>query len=171
MRRSAAIAAASVAAGFLGAGCSIESVVNRVGDAERPAVSEAAAILHRESFVVDLHADSLLWGRDLRRRSDDGHVDLPRLREGGVAIQFFTAVTRVPMSIDIERTDERWPDLVTLLALVHGWPYRSLSSRFERVLFQAERLERLAAADGRVVLVRSREDLGELERRHLDDPG
>ena len=38
--------------------------------------------LHGTLLVADLHSDALLWDRDLLRRSDRGHVDLPRLREG-----------------------------------------------------------------------------------------
>jgi microsomal dipeptidase-like Zn-dependent dipeptidase len=39
-------------------------------------VSEPAAAVHRRLFVADLHADSLLFGRDLLQRSALGHVDL-----------------------------------------------------------------------------------------------
>lgn len=43
--------------------------------------------------VFDTHCDTILeWvnrGRDLGVRSGEGHVDLPRLREGGVQVQFF----------------------------------------------------------------------------------
>jgi membrane dipeptidase len=43
--------------------------------------------------VVDGHNDALLriWrkGGSLRERSDEGHLDLPRMREGGIAAGFF----------------------------------------------------------------------------------
>ena len=43
--------------------------------------------------VIDGHNDALLrvWrsGDSLRERSDDGHLDLPRMREGGIAAGFF----------------------------------------------------------------------------------
>jgi membrane dipeptidase len=43
--------------------------------------------------VVDGHNDALLraWttGISLRERGDDGHLDLPRMREGGIAAGFF----------------------------------------------------------------------------------
>src|SRR6185369_4922671 len=60
----------------------IGAVVNRVHRVPLPVVSAEAAALHRSSVVVDLHADALLWGRDLAKRSRFGHEDLPRLREG-----------------------------------------------------------------------------------------
>jgi len=48
------------------------------------AVSERARALHARLLIVDLHADSLLWGRDLLQRGRRGHVDLPRLRDMGI---------------------------------------------------------------------------------------
>ena len=44
--------------------------------------------------VIDLHCDSvssLINGKDLRQRVPGVHVDLPRLREGGVGLQVFAA--------------------------------------------------------------------------------
>ncbi|MDR2662056.1 MAG: dipeptidase [Treponema sp.] len=44
--------------------------------------------------VIDLHCDSvysLARGKDLRLRNQDCHVDLPRLKEGGVGCQVFAA--------------------------------------------------------------------------------
>ena len=44
--------------------------------------------------VIDLHCDSvisLMDGKDLRQAVKDVHVDLPRLRAGGVALQVFAA--------------------------------------------------------------------------------
>ena len=35
-----------------------------------------------------------MWNRDLTVRSEEGHVDFPRLREAGVKLQCFTIVTR-----------------------------------------------------------------------------
>ena len=56
-------------------------------------VSDRAARLHREAIVVDLHIDTpqrmLDFGVDLARRDTKGHVDLPRMREGGLDAAFF----------------------------------------------------------------------------------
>lgn len=44
--------------------------------------------------VIDLHCDSvdyLVSGKDLRNRVEGIHVDLPRMRKGGVALQVFAA--------------------------------------------------------------------------------
>jgi microsomal dipeptidase-like Zn-dependent dipeptidase len=115
---------------------------------------------------VDLHADSLLWGRDLLARGARGHVDLPRLVEGNVAVQGFTVVTKTPRGLNIERNDDRSDD-VTLLALAQLWPPRTWGSLHERALYQAGRLRDLAArSGGAFTLVRSRGDLDAyLERR------
>jgi membrane dipeptidase len=58
--------------------------------------AERALRLHREAIVVDAHADTpteffLEPDYDFGRRHAEGHVDLPRLREGGVALQFLIA--------------------------------------------------------------------------------
>lgn len=49
--------------------------------------------LHREALVIDGHTDvptRLYWSpADLSQRLTDGHVDLPRLREGGVTAPVF----------------------------------------------------------------------------------
>jgi len=58
--------------------------------------------------IVDGHNDALLrvWrrGGSLRERSDDGHLDVPRMREGGIAAGFFAMF--VP-ALDEEPADPR----------------------------------------------------------------
>lgn len=49
--------------------------------------------LHQSALVVDTHCDTILGimrgERSLGERSNQGHVDFPRLLEGGVGAQFF----------------------------------------------------------------------------------
>lgn len=48
--------------------------------------------LHQQSLVVDTHTDVMLQvlrGVDISKRLESGHVDLVRLKEGGVDVQFF----------------------------------------------------------------------------------
>ena len=48
--------------------------------------------LHKKAMVVDTHADVLLQvlrGSDISKKTSFGHVDLIRLKEGGVDVQFF----------------------------------------------------------------------------------
>ncbi len=59
--------------------------------------------LHQDALVIDTHCDTLLrvLGRNpyrqqqgayrLHDRHTEGHIDLPRLKEGGVDVQFFAA--------------------------------------------------------------------------------
>ncbi len=67
------------------------------------AQEERAMRLHNEAIVVDTHCDTLghflrqSWERrpprKLGERSDQGHIDLPRLVEGGVTCQTFAMYT------------------------------------------------------------------------------
>ena len=79
----------------------------------------------RSLTVADLHADSLLWGRDLNQRADRGHVDIPRLIDGNVALQVFSVVTKSPRGLNIERNDANSDDIL-LLALAQRWPVEHL---------------------------------------------
>ncbi len=140
-----------------------EELYNRVAAGPLGDVSQEALALHRDSAVVDLHADTLMFGRDLLERSSIGHVDVPRLLEGGVTLQVFSLVTKQPWGWNEERTDPARPDLFTLLAILHLWPPSTWFSLHERALYHARRLENMAArSEGRLRLVRNREDLERL---------
>ncbi|MDH4037288.1 MAG: membrane dipeptidase [Candidatus Krumholzibacteria bacterium] len=97
--------------------------------------------------VVDLHSDALLWNRPLLERSRRGHVDLPRLRDGGVVIQVFSATNAFPLGANYRRTPQG-PDLVTLVAVCNRWPEAAWRSPVERALAQAETFHRTALASG-----------------------
>jgi membrane dipeptidase len=68
-----------------------------VGTDPQPAARRRLRIVVRMAWspvsVVDGHNDALLriWrgGGSLRERTDEGHLDLPRMREGGIAAGFF----------------------------------------------------------------------------------
>lgn len=128
------------------------------------APGEEAVRLHQTLTVADLHTDALLWDRRLTRRSGSGHVDLPRLIEGRVAIQGFTAVTKTPRGANLEANSDD-SDQITLLALAQAWPPRTWGSLLERALFQAGKLRRAAAdSNGILRLLENRADLDELLR-------
>jgi microsomal dipeptidase-like Zn-dependent dipeptidase len=136
-----------------------------------PAVSEAARLLHRRLRVVDLHADTLLWNRELLERARRGHVDVPRLLEGNVALQAFTVVTKSPRHLNIESNDDR-SDNITLLAMAQHWPAATWFSLKERAVHEAGRLDTAAArSGGRLTVVRSRSDLEAYLRRRQAEPG
>lgn len=149
----------------------VEAALNGVINPPPYDAPEEAAALHRSILVADLHADPLLWGRDLVERGTRGHVDVPRLIEGNVALQVFSVVTQSPRGLNIERNDNTTDD-ITLLGLGQRWPTRALMSLKERALHQAARLHDMAArSGGRLVLIRTKNDLRAfLERRKLE-PG
>lgn len=120
--------------------------------------------------MVDLHADSLIWGRDLLERAAHGHVDVPRLIEGGIALQGLAVSTQVPRRANLERNDDRTDD-VTLLALAQRWPRSTWRSRLGRAIYHADRARAMAArSDGRFTLVKSQADLEAYLVRRRADP-
>jgi len=90
--------------------------------------------LHRNSFVFDGHCDTLgsavahpMSRRDLTQRSQGGHLDLPRMREGGINAQIFACFPGVdrldacPTSSALQRVEalydllDRAPGQITLV--------------------------------------------------------
>jgi microsomal dipeptidase-like Zn-dependent dipeptidase len=134
--------------------------------------SERAVELHKKLLVADLHADSLLWNRDLLDRSDSGHVDVPRLIEGNVALQAFTVVTKTPYvwKMNIERNDDK-TDNIKILAVAERWPIATWSSLTERALYQASKLRDAAArSGGKFTLINSSAELSSYLDRRITDP-
>lgn len=135
-------------------------------------VSEHAQALHDTLIVGDWHADSLLWKRDLTERGDYGQVDLPRLRDGGVAVQVFTAVTKSPAGLNYEENSAEAFDNITLLAFGQLWPVRTWNSLLQRALYQADKLHGFAAEEPHhLKVVTSRAELEQvLARRAAGEP-
>ena len=131
----------------------VEQGQNRVLAVEPAAVDAASRELHARLRIADWHADSLLWDRDLRQRADYGHVDLPRLREAGVTLQVYTAVTQSPAGQNYERNTLEG-DRIRLLALAQRWPRATWDSPLERALHQARRLQGWIDAGAAVRLLR-----------------
>jgi membrane dipeptidase len=130
------------------------------------AASAQARAAHARLVVADLHADSLLFGRDLLVRGQRGHVDVPRLAEGNVALQVLSVFSQVPRGLNNERNDDR-SDLVPFLALSQGWAPKTWWSPKERAVYQARRLFRMAGlSHGRLTVLKTRADLRDfLDRR------
>jgi len=146
-----------------------ERRLDRVADPGPYIVPPAAAAVHARLTVVDLHADSLLFGRDLLVRGTRGHVDVPRLVAGNAALQVFAVATKVPRNLNIERNDDRTDD-ITLVALALGWPRSTWRSRLARAEHQARRLASFAAASGgQLSLVRTGADLDSFLARRAAD--
>jgi microsomal dipeptidase-like Zn-dependent dipeptidase len=131
--------------------------------------SSEAQKLHEELVIADLHADTLMWKRDLLERGDWGHVDLPRLIEGNVAVQAFTVVTKTPRNMNIENNTGD-TDNITILAFAERWPISTWFNLTERALYQARRLQEAAdRSNGKLVVLKTKQDAAKyLERRKME---
>lgn len=72
--------------------------------------------LHREATVVDLHCDTLLRlkkGSDFSIRDTLGHVDIPRLQEGGVDLEVFACW--IPTSLPKESCRPQIDEMIDTL--------------------------------------------------------
>lgn len=146
-----------------------EARMNTVTSPPRTVSADVKA-LHQRLTIVDLHADPLLWGRDLLQRARRGHIDVPRLLDGNVALQMFTIVTKSPRHLNIDRNDDS-TDNVRLLAVAGRWPPRTWGDLTERALYQAGRLADMARrSDGQLVLVRTKAELDALLTRRATEP-
>ena len=134
--------------------------------------SERAVELHKRLMVADLHADSLLWDRDLLDRATRGHVDIPRLIEGNVTLQSFTIVTKTPYvwKMNIERNDDS-SDNITILAVAQRWPTATWNSLTQRALYQAKKLQDTAdRSSGKFTVIRSSAELSSYLDRRVSEP-
>lgn len=144
----------------------IEKDLNPVVNKPPYQVSEKAKILHEKLLVADLHADSLLWHRDLLERADVSQVDVPKLVEGNVALQAFTVAVKTPRNLNIERNTGE-TDNNFWLALAQRQPLENLSNLTKRATYQAARLHQMAEkSGGKLVVIKTKKDLNAfLERR------
>lgn len=124
-------------------------------------VSAPAAQLHSRVPVVDLHADPLLWSRDLSRRHDHGHIDVPRLRAGNVALQVFGLVTKSPRGQNFDRNPSD-SDRITALMIAQRRPPSTWTSLLQRALHQSAALDELITHQGGLRWVRNRSELTQL---------
>jgi membrane dipeptidase len=164
------LVAVIVVAFFAVAPAYVDDDMNRVLSTTPPPASAAAQAVHRELFVADLHADQLLWARDPLKRATRGHVDVPRLQEGNVALQVFSVVTKTPRGINYEsNTDET--DNILLLAIAQRWPISTWRSLRARALHQASRLHEAARrSDSALTVITTQEGLDAFIRRRATDP-
>lgn len=157
----AAIAATAIA--IFGPGW-IERRLNSVNSPDQGwPVSPQAQVLHDRLVIGDWHSDALLWDRDLLKRAGRGHTDIPRLIEGNVAVQVFTAVTKSPRGQNYSHNSAAAPDNITPLFIGQLRPIPSWFSLKERALVQAAALQRDAErAPEQLRILRSAQDLQDL---------
>jgi microsomal dipeptidase-like Zn-dependent dipeptidase len=148
----------------------LDARMNSVASPPPYAASDSARKLHQGLFVADLHDDALLWERDLLKRYDYGHSDLPRMLEGRLGLQVFSTVTKTPRGLNME-SNAADSDNITLLAMAQRWPRETWSSLLQRALYQAQKLKDASAgSDGHLVLIRTRADLNTFIAAWQQDP-
>jgi membrane dipeptidase len=148
----------------------IERGTNQIDGKPLPVVSERAKALHATLTIVDLHSDTLLWKRDILDRATRGHMDLPRLEDGNVALQILASTTKSPkgQNYDANSGDT---DNITSLVIAQLQPVRTWNSLLERSLWHAEKLHRaVAASGGKLRAVVTAADLDALLAARRDKP-
>ena len=131
----------------------VEADMNRIDGKPLPAIRPEVAALHATLTIVDLHSDTLMWRRDVTDPATRGHVDLPRLHDGNVALQLFSSVTKTPRNQNYDANSADG-DNITLLAVAQLQPVRTWTSLLERSLWHAAKRDRaVAAAGGRLVAI------------------
>jgi membrane dipeptidase len=116
-------------------------------------ISDAAKKLHATLTIVDLHSDTLLWQRDINVRADRGHVDVPRLDDGNVALQVLSSVTKTPRGLNYNSNPSD-SDSLTPLLIAQKQPVRTWNSLLQRSLWHGEKLDRaVSEAAGKLIKV------------------
>lgn len=132
---------AVLAAAFFGLAPGIvERSMNQVAPVALEAPSERALALHKRVTIADLHSDTLMWKRDLLAPGKRGHMDLPRLREGNVALQVFSSVTKTPTDQNYD-SNSADGDNITVLSVAQLQPPRTWTSLLQRSLWHASKLD------------------------------
>jgi membrane dipeptidase len=153
----------AAAIGFFGfAPGYVEGSMNVVDGKPLIKVSDEAKALHETLNIVDLHSDTLMWDRDLGEGASRGHMDLPRLQQGNVALQLFSSVSKTPKGQNYDGNGAD-TDNITLLTIAQLQPVKTWNSLVERSLYHAAKLEReISNSDGCMKHVDSPSQLEEL---------
>ncbi len=125
--------------------------------------------LHKDLFVADLHADTLLWNRDILKESHFGHWDVPRMVKGNGALQTLSVVTKSPKGQNYERNSGD-TDALTTLMVAQRWPVATWSSLKQRAFHQSQKVkEAVVAAEGQLIWIQKKQDLEELRLARAED--
>jgi membrane dipeptidase len=155
---------------FFGAAPLLDAIANGSTGQPPPPPSARALALHQSLWVADLHADSLMWNRAPEERHGRGRLDVPRLLEGGVALQAFTIVSKVPWGMNVS-SNSGSSDMLTLLFIAESWPPRTWTSLLERALYQCQRLHESASRSGGVFrVIHTRAELSRYEEERRANP-
>jgi membrane dipeptidase len=140
----------------------VEGSMNAVDGQPLIEVSDEAKALHKTLNIVDLHSDTLMWNRDLGKPADRGHMDLPRLQEGNVALQLFSSVTKTPKGQNYDGNGAD-TDNITLLTFAQLQPVKTWRSLVERSLYHAAKRDHaVTGSDGKLQAVDKAQQLDAL---------
>jgi microsomal dipeptidase-like Zn-dependent dipeptidase len=140
----------------------VEGSMNQIDGQPLIKVSDEAKALHKTLNIVDLHSDTLMWNRDLGDRADRGHMDLPRLQEGNVALQLFSSVTKTPKGQNYDGNGAD-TDNITLLTFAQLQPVKTWRSLVERSLYHASKRDSaVTGSDGKLQAVNKPQELDAL---------
>lgn len=133
----------------------VEGSMNQIDGQPMISVSAEAKALHKTLNIVDLHSDSLMWNRDLNAKATRGHMDLPRLQDGNVALQLFSSVTKTPTGQNYDGNSDK-TDNITLLTIAQLQPVKTWTSLVERSLYHAHKRDaQVAESNGALNAVES----------------
>ena len=138
----------------------VEGSMNQIDGKPLIAVSDEAKALQKTLNIVDLHSDTLMWNRDLNDSASRGHMDLPRLQEGNVALQLFSSVTKTPKGQNYDGNSDK-TDNITLLTIAQLQPLKTWSSLVERSLYHAQKRD--DAVDASDNAIKAVDTAGELD--------
>ena len=125
----------------------VEGSMNVIDGKPLIKVSDEAEALHKTLTIVDLHSDSLMWNRDINDRASPGHMDVPRLQDGNVALQLFSSVTKTPKGQNYDGNSDK-TDNITLLTVAQLQPVKTWTSLVERSLYHAEKRDAAISGSG-----------------------
>ncbi|MEW6363523.1 MAG: dipeptidase [Acidobacteriota bacterium] len=69
--------------------------------------ADKVASVHRDAMIVDFHCDAIsrfIDGEDLRKELPEGHIDIPKLKRGGVDLQVFACFVGPPENEEEKKT-------------------------------------------------------------------
>lgn len=115
-------------------------------------VSPRSSELHRRAIVVDTHDDTtqrLIYDKDfdLGRRNATGHVDIPRMREGGLDAIFFSIWVPVKYS-GLDATKRALQQIEAVREAVRRHPNDLVLATTAREIRRAHQQDKIAALMG-----------------------
>ncbi len=130
----------------------IDRLLNRVQKQEKEIVQAETAVFHNQLFIADLHSDPYLWNRNLLKRHRYGHIDVPRLIEGHVALQTVGVAAKIPWGLNFESNPDR-SDMLAALVVAQGKPLRTWHSQYQRALYHAQQLQAMIAQEPDILML------------------